>query len=275
MTKQEFTGGIHFDRTSDYLFRNRVTLPAFALLGIVKGLLAAVWIAAEIPLVTFTYPRQGFFYPMLSLVPSGPLVAHPLPGTFVGLDPLLIATYAVGVVVTLVTVTLAFATVAWRTAPETTGWLPPVRRLLWLGTFVTVAIVASVPALVAWLPVTGRLTSTLLTALLAYFLARLFAAPVSIVRDGRDPLAAIRWSWGVSRKIPGSWGVSKGVPEIALIIFFVALTQYWLSGLPWFALLGDSTATVVGTAVGTTVFGSVFAAVMCATYDSVPLPSNQ
>ncbi|QSG06544.1 hypothetical protein [Halapricum desulfuricans] len=265
MTEQELSSGEHLGRTSDYLFRTRVTLPAFALLGLVKGLLVAVWIAVEIPLVTFTYPRQGFFYPMLSFVPSGPLVAHPLPGTFVGLHPLLIATYAVGVVVTLVAVTLALATVTWRTAPETTGWLPSTRRLLWLGVFVTVAVVASVPALVAWLPVTGRLTSTLLTVVLAYLLARLFAAPVSIVRDGRDPLAAVRWSWSVSR----------GIPDVALTIFLLALAQYWLSGFPWFRLLDGSTAVVAGTVVGTAVFGAAFAAVICSTYDSVsPSPSQ-
>ncbi|WP_181686689.1 hypothetical protein [Halorhabdus salina] len=259
MTDRSFKLHWLLEYTGQYLRENRTFVLAFAFLGVVQGLVLGLLIGVEMPLITFAFPRQGPIYPMLSLVPNGPLVAHPLLGTFFGLNPALITVYVVSAMLAIVAITLALATAIWRSAPETDGWLPPGRRLLWLGVYVAVAAVASVPGLVANAPVSGWLAPIAVTLVVAYLVTRLFVVPVTIVRDGRGLPAAIRWSWTVCRNV---------LVTIAILGF--ALLQYWFSGMPWIVVTNESTRLILATVFGTTVLGAAYTAMMCATYDLVP-----
>lgn len=259
MTKRSFSLHRLVEYTGKRLLGDRTFVLAFACLGVVQGLLVGLLIGVEMPLITFAFPRQGPIYPMLSLVPNGPLVAHPLPGTFFGLHPALIAVYVVSAILNIVAITLALATTIWRSAPETDGWLPPVRRLLWLGVYVAVVTTVSVPGLVAFAPVSGWFTPIAVTLVLAYLVTRLFVVPVTVVRDGRALPAAIRWSWTVCRNV---------LVTVAILTF--GLLQYWFSGIPWIGVVNESTRLILATVFGTTVFGATYTAMMCATYDLVP-----
>ncbi|WP_135667027.1 hypothetical protein [Halorhabdus rudnickae] len=259
MTDRSFALHWLLEYTGRYLREQRTFVIAFTVLGLVQGLLFGVITFVEIPLITAAFPRQGAIYPMLSLVPNGPLVAHPLPGTFVGLHPTLIAVYIVSAILKIVAITLALAAAIWRSTPETDGWLPPVRRLLWLGVFVAVVTTVLIPGVVGYAPVSGWFEPIAVVLLLAYLVTRLFVVPVTIVRDGRSLPSAIRWSWAVCRSV---------IVTIAILGF--AILQYWFSGLPWIGVAPEPTRLILATVFDTAVFGAPYTALMCATYDQVP-----
>lgn len=240
------------------LATDRTPLVAFAALGLLQAGLAGVRTAVEFPMVVASFPRRGLFYPDLAVLPRGPTVTHPLVGTFLGLDPLLIAVYTGTVALGVAATTLAIATVAWRTDSECAGWLPPARRLAWLGTFVALVGFASTLTLAVGIPVSGWLWGSVLTFAVGYLVSRLFVAPVAIVREGRRPLSALHRSWVVSRRTSHM---------LAIPIVLLAFVRYWFSGFPLLDSIPEGSAVFADIALGTAVVGSVYAALMCVAYD--------
>jgi hypothetical protein len=226
----------------------------FALLGVVRAAVYLVRDALEIPQYAVGFPTQGTVYFDLTLLPTGPTVAYPLPGTFRGLVPELLAVYALTTVAWLLALTLAVGAVAWRTAPGTAGWLPPGQRLARLGAFAVVAQVLSIPLLEGF--ISGIVLTTVLTLVVVYLLTRLFVAPVTIVRDGRGLRDSVAWSWRATRR---TWSL------FVVFVLAFALVRYWITGLP--VPPGVDATVPVHAFLGTTILGGAYAVLLCVAYD--------
>ena len=137
-----------------------------------------------------------------------------------------VAIYAGAIVVAL----LAMALGSWST--------PRLAQVSWVG-------IAGVLGIVAVVVVAGRL----------------FVAPVTIIRDGRGPIEAIRWS---NTSIANSGMTTRTV----LIVFWVGVFVRWAAHLTTVAsnpVVGLALATVVGTAL----VGSLHALLMAYVYRDV------
>jgi len=240
----------------DVLSGHPALFVVFALFGAVRAGVYVVRSAVEIPQHDVSVPLQGTFSVDLALLPTGPSLAHPLPGTFRGLVPELLAVYALTTVAWLLALTLAVGVVAWRTAPGTDGWLPPRRRLAHLGGFVVVAQILTIPLLDGFL--SGFVLTTILTLVAVYLITRLFIAPVTIVRDGRGLRSGIAWSWRATRQ---TW------PLFVVFVLAFGLVRYWITGIP-LSLVVDATVPVRAS-VGTALVGSAYAVLLCVAYDIV------
>ena len=209
------------------------------------------------------FPTQGTIYFDLTLLPTGPTLAYPLPGTFRGLVPELLAVYVLTTVAWVLALTLAVGVVAWRTTLGTDGWLPPRRRLAHLGGFVVVAQTLSIPLLDGFLSglvlptvLTLLVLPTVLTLLVAYLITRVFVTPVTIVRNGRGLRAGIAWSWRATRQ---TW------PLFVVFVLAFALVRYWITGVP--LPLGADAIVPVRAVLGTTLVGGAYVVLLCVAYD--------
>lgn len=233
-------------------------LGPFALAGVVGYAVLVGFRRLSVPLADLGahYPNDVLPIPPVPepLAPVG-LTYEALPG----LKPLVLAG-AVGLwALALLAVTVAAAVVWWWTSEDANGTLPPLTRLVRLGSFALIAAGAAfaVEDLVAGY---GVLTwGTML--LVAFAAARLWLAPVAVVLDGRGPLAAVRWSDAAVAETSGT------LPALGLVVGIAALryATVFLSGF----LPAPTVAAPLVTVVGTTVFGWLHAASMRWLYGSV------
>ncbi|QSG05534.1 hypothetical protein [Halapricum desulfuricans] len=238
-------------------------LAVFALLGVVRVTVYVTRRWFEIPEYVTTVSTQGWLHPEVALLPSGPVVAYPLFGTFRGLVPRLLAVYAVTALVWVGALTVAIGVIAWRTDPETAGWLPPRRRLLHLAVFVGTVQIVGIPLLLERVPLSGLLPTVVALLIVAVLVSRLLVVPVTIIRDGRDLPSALGWSWRASR---------GETPLVVLFVLAFALIRHWITALPASDLL---TYTVpVHALVGTTLIGGAYAGLMCVAYDIAATQSD-
>ena len=236
------------------LSRHPALVVVFAMFGAVRAAVYVLRQAFEIPQYSVAFPTQGAIYFDLTLLPTGPTLAYPLPGTFRGLVPELLAVYVLTTVAWVLALTLAVGVVAWRTTPGTDGWLPPRRRLAHLGVFVVVAQTLSIPLLDGFL--SGLVLPTVLTLLVAYLITRVFVTPVTIVRNGRGLRAGIAWSWRATRQ---TW------PLFVVFVLAFALVRYWITGVP--LPVGADAIVPVRAVLGTTLVGGAYVVLLCVAYD--------
>lgn len=176
-----------------------------------------------------------------------------------------VAIIATGLWVGIVLV-IAVASIQWGKAASL--WSMPLsqfeRAAIFAGTVVLALLVLafgswSTPRFgqVSWVGIAGviGIVATILIA------GRLFVAPVTIIRDGRGPIEAIRWS---NESIADSGTTWKAV----LIVFWVGVLVRWAATLATFPsdpVVGLALATVVGTAL----VGSLHAMAMARIYRDV------
>jgi|GEM_PF-2744977 len=163
---------------------------------------------------------------------------------------------------------LAIALVSvWR-GKDASLWSMPLSRFEYAAIYAGAIVVAllamalgswSTPRLeqVSWVGIAGALGIVAVVVVAG----RLFVAPVTIIRDGRGPIEAIRWS---NSSIANSGMTTRTV----LIVFWVGVFVRWAAHLTTVAsnpVVGLALATVVGTAL----VGSLHALLMVYVYRDV------
>ncbi|QGN06383.1 hypothetical protein Hrd1104_03110 [Halorhabdus sp. CBA1104] len=165
------------------------------------------------------------------------------PAAVGGLDPLVLLG-ALGLWCgTTLSITVAAGLVWWWRAQTQTTRRLPFSRFGYLCLYGVV--LAGLTDLLSWeIAGLGTLRWIVLAATLVV-LGRLFVAPVTIVRDGRRPLAAIRWS---NERVSDHGLTRWTAPAVGLLGALGHFTAR-LSTIPSDPFLGLVLATVIGTAI--------------------------
>ncbi|MCU4716582.1 hypothetical protein [Halapricum hydrolyticum] len=146
---------------------------------------------------------------------------------------------------------LVIALVSVGVGRDTSLWSMPLSRFEYAAIYAGAVVVALlVIALGSWS--TPRLDQVSWTGIAGMFgivaivvvAGRLFVAPVTIIRDGRGPIEAIRWSNEsiADRRLTGNTAVF-----VFVVAFLVRLNAYFVT-VPSDPVAGLALATVVGTA---------------------------
>jgi hypothetical protein len=152
----------------------------------------------------------------------------------------------------------------WWGLDRDSGVLAPLSRLGWLvayGVGVVVLTVFGSDLLVDSLPVDWAGLEWGWTLVLALVAGRLFVAPVAIVRDGRRPLEAIRWS---IRSLAGLRWTVRCTGLVLLLAFASRVVT-----APFGALGGGLVGLALTVVVGTALVGSAHAYAMAFVYELV------
>ncbi|QCC49991.1 hypothetical protein [Halapricum salinum] len=235
---------------------------------VLAGLLATAALVGvrslSIPLAETTYQLE---FPYLSfavsLVPAWVAPVTLRPEALWGLKPAYLAV-TVGLWTLAVLAVVIAAGLFWWGLDRDSGVLAPLSRLGWLVAYGLAAVVLTVfgsDLLVGSLPADWAGLEWGWTLLLALVAGRLFVAPVAIVRDGRRPLDAVRWS------IRSLAGVRWTVRCTGLVLLLAFASRVVTA--PFGALGGGLVGLALTVAVGTALVGSAHAYAMAFVYDLV------
>ena len=163
---------------------------------------------------------------------------------------------------------LVIASVSVRLGRDTSLWSIPLSRFEYMALYAGAVVVAllilavgswSTPRLdqVSWVGIGGAFGIVALFGIAG----RLFVAPVAIIRDGRGPIDAARWS---NESIADSGKTGEAVLFAFWVALFVRLAAH-LSTVPSDPVAGLGLATVLGTAA----VGSIHALKIASLYRDV------
>jgi hypothetical protein len=235
-----------------------VTFGPFVLAGCIAFLSVVGLRELSVPLAD----RMGDMWSPLLSVAGTPYWVQPVtlrPAAMIGLKPLPLAG-AVGMwTVSVVAVTVASGLVFQSLDRDTQTLVPPVDRVFWLVAYA----VGLAVALGALEPLLRGVTLPVVlgTLALVVVLARLFVTPVTIVRDGRGPFEAIRWS-------NDAVGAASATPAMVLGVVGFALAYRLMILFAGF-LFSAETTVLVSLVLGTALVGTVHAGTMVWAYGKV------
>ena len=263
-------------------------VPLVAAVGLWAGSIGAVALAAGLAWWWWSDKSTSARLPPLSrlgylvvyaLVTTGPLyvlvpwlrdlgsaISEPELGLLIGLAIVATALWAGAILV----VTALDSTLFGR---STSLWSMPPSRLqhvvIYAGAVVAALLVFALGFLstprfdqISWVGLAGALGIVAIVVVSG----QLFVAPVTIVRDGRGPIEAIRWS---NASIADSGAMGEAILSVFSLSVFVRGAAH-LTTVPADPIVGLALATIAGTAV----VGSIHALQMASVYRTITEDSN-